>query len=69
LIHALLVTGHGISTEKTRRFCDNLLHLEPALWAFVRVPGVEPTNNSAEVRPVSPKTDYGRVGAVRQYAA
>ena len=48
LIHALLVCGQGISTEKTRRFCDNLLQLEPALWTFVRVPGVEPTNNSAE---------------------
>jgi transposase len=48
LIHTLLVCGQRISTEKTRRFCDNLLKLEPALWTFVRVPGVEPTNNSAE---------------------
>jgi transposase len=48
LIHTLLVTGQKISTEKTRRFCGNLLHLESALWTFVRVPGVEPTNNRAE---------------------
>jgi transposase len=48
LIHTLLVCGQGINAAKTRRFCDNLLHLEPALWTFVRVPGVEPTNNSAE---------------------
>jgi transposase len=48
LIHALLVSGQGISADKTRRFCDNLLQLEPALWTFVRVPGVEPTNNTAE---------------------
>lgn len=48
LIHTLLVSGQAISTEKTRRFCDKLRQVEPALWTFVRVPGVEPTNNSAE---------------------
>jgi len=28
--------------------CNNLLEIEPALWNFVRNPGVEPTNNRAE---------------------
>ena len=34
--------------DKTRRTCANILKLEVALWTFVRVEGVEPTNNSAE---------------------
>jgi transposase len=29
-------------------FCRKLLRLEPALWTFARVEGVEPTNNPAE---------------------
>ena len=33
---------------KTEAFCKNLLKLEPALWTFVRIEGVEPTNNAAE---------------------
>jgi transposase len=31
-----------------RRFANNLLKLWPALWTFVTVPGVTPTNNAAE---------------------
>jgi transposase len=34
--------------EKAATFCQNLLDLEPALWAFLRYEGVEPTNNHAE---------------------
>jgi len=34
--------------EKAATFCQNLLDLEPALWAFLRYDGVEPTNNRAE---------------------
>jgi transposase len=37
-------SGHG----QTRHTCANLLKLEVALWTFVRIEGVEPTNNSAE---------------------
>lgn len=33
---------------KTVRTCAQLLKVEPALWTFVEIPGVEPTNNSAE---------------------
>jgi len=36
--------GHG----QTRHTCANLLKLEVALWTFVRIEDVEPTNNSAE---------------------
>lgn len=32
----------------TARTCKELLKLEPAMWLFVRVEGVEPTNNAAE---------------------
>ena len=31
-----------------RRFANNLLKLWPALWTFLTVPGVTPTNNAAE---------------------
>lgn len=37
-----------LAQEKTGRTCANLLKLEVALWTFVRVAGVEPTNNGAE---------------------
>jgi len=38
-------------SKRTRyhgRFARNLLKIWPALWTFVTVPGVEPTNNAAE---------------------
>jgi transposase len=47
-VQALLVEGTHLSHTKTRRTCENILHLEPALWTFVFVEGVEPTNNGAE---------------------
>jgi transposase len=31
-----------------RRFANNLLKLWPALWTFITIPGVTPTNNAAE---------------------
>ena len=35
-------------TRLHRRFANNLLKIWPALWTFVTVDGVEPTNNAAE---------------------
>ena len=35
-------------TRWHRRFANNLLKVWPALWTFVTVPGIEPTNNPAE---------------------
>ena len=35
-------------TRFHRRFANNLLKIYPALWTFVTVEGVEPTNNAAE---------------------
>lgn len=37
-----------LAQEKTGRTCAKILKLEVALWTFVRVVGVEPTNNGAE---------------------
>lgn len=43
--------------------CAEILKLEPALWSFVRVPGLEPTNNQSEraLRPavIWRKTSFG----------
>jgi len=38
----------GKRHKRTWGFSKNLLKLWPALWTFVEVEGVEPTNNSAE---------------------
>jgi transposase len=35
-------------TKYHRGFANNLIKIWPALWTFVTVPGVEPTNNAAE---------------------
>jgi transposase len=47
-VRALLCEGTALACDKTRRTCGNILKLEVALWTFVRVEDVEPTNNSAE---------------------
>src|SRR3970040_961410 len=46
----LLREGTTLACAKTRHTCANILKLEVALWPFLRVEGVEPTNNSAERR-------------------
>ena len=43
-----LERGSGCADPKVSAFCDNLLTLDPALWLFAGVEGVEPTNNHAE---------------------
>ena len=47
-LHALLQAGAQCTQLPTRHLCQNLLKLEVALWTFVAVDGVEPTNNRAE---------------------
>lgn len=49
----LLRLGSTCPHSKTAATCRNILKREAALWTFVRVAGVEPTNNLAErqVRP------------------
>jgi transposase len=40
--------GEQSARARTARTCRELLKVEEALWLFVRVEGVEPTNNAAE---------------------
>jgi len=47
-IQELLCVGAALPHTQTRHLCENLLKLEVALWTFVWVEGVEPTNNHAE---------------------
>ena len=55
-VHALLTEaadytvadGEKTRRAKTVRTCRQLLTVEPALWLFVTVEGIEPTNNAAE---------------------
>jgi transposase len=47
-VKALLRQGSGCDQKKTRHTCKNLLKLRGSIWRFVRVEGVEPTNNMAE---------------------
>lgn len=45
---AVLVAGAQGACPKTAGTCRELLAVEAALWTFVRVEGIEPTNNAAE---------------------
>jgi len=45
---AVLGAGAACACAKTAGTCRELLAVEEALWTFVRVEGVEPTNNHAE---------------------
>ena len=45
---ALLVEGLTMPWYRTRGFCAAVLLLESALWTFLDIPAVEPTNNAAE---------------------
>ncbi len=49
----LLKAGQTCGVAKTEGVCREVLKLYDALWTFVRVEGVEPTNNAAEraIRP------------------
>lgn len=52
-VRTALRWGAARKIPKLSGFCQNLLDREETLWTFVRVEGVEPTNNAAEraVRP------------------
>lgn len=47
-VKELLDKGSGCRSSKTRGTCRQIRAVESALWTFVRVRGVEPTNNAAE---------------------
>ena len=67
--------AEGVAYEAVRgdksaraRTCRELLKVEPALWRFVRVAGIEPTNNAAEraLRPavIGRRTSLGSQSAL-----
>jgi transposase len=43
-----LTIGLNAASSRTAETCRRLLAAEPDLWRFASVPGLEPTNNSAE---------------------
>src|SRR5262249_22305464 len=47
----LLKAGQTCGVPKTEAVCREIGKLYDALWTFVRVEGVEPTNNVAERHP------------------
>ncbi len=60
---------HDQSTwAKTVRTCRQLLKVEPALWTFVTVEGLEPTNNNTE-RAIRPAVLWRRCSYGSQSAA
>lgn len=63
-----LADGEKTPLAKTVRTCRQLLKLESALWRFVGVEGIEPTNNAAEqaIRPAVlwRKCSYGSQSAL-----
>jgi transposase len=53
-IKTYLIAVTGCANRRAAALARGILRLEPAMWTFVRIPGVEPTNNAAEraLRPV-----------------
>ena len=58
-VEAWLRRGTACRHAKTAATCREVLALAPALWTFVDVPGVAPTNNAAE-RPLRPAVLWRR---------
>lgn len=58
-VEAWLRRGTRCRHAKTAATCREVLALAPALWTFVEIPGVEPTNNAAE-RPLRPAVLWRR---------
>ena len=59
-VESLLEQGVVCHHIKTQATCKKILKLKDALWTFVDVPGVEPTNNLAE-RTIRPYVLWRRV--------
>ena len=47
-VRRTLERGAACGCAKTAGVCQEILKLEPCLWTFVRVEGIEPTNNGVE---------------------
>jgi hypothetical protein len=74
-VNNLLIKGasypmslHETPLNETVRTCARLLKLEVALWTFIDIEGVEPTNNDAE-RSLRPAVIWRRISFGSQTAA
>ena len=47
-LRQLLIQGQALPEKKVQTFSRELLNLWPALWTYLAVEGIEPTNNDAE---------------------
>ena len=47
-IETTLHRGTWCGNAKTQGTCEKILSLKHAMWTFITVPGIEPTNNAAE---------------------
>ena len=47
-VHQFLSAGTELEQAQTHQTCRNLLKVEDALWTFVTVADIEPTNNLVE---------------------
>jgi transposase len=47
-VRSRLEAGAACVCAKTAGTCQEILSIEPALWTFARVEGIDPTNNAAE---------------------
>lgn len=56
----LLQQGCVSDDEAARRLCQSLRWVEPSLFVFARVPGVEPTNNISE-RGIRPAVQWRKI--------
>src|SRR5215471_8119048 len=63
-VERLLEVGSQCGVAKTEGTCQEILKRREALWTFVQVAGVEPTNNTAEVRSVDQKPSLQLGGLV-----
>jgi transposase len=63
-VERLLQAGSHCDVPKTAGTCRDILKRREALWTFVQVEGVEPTNNTAEVRSVDQKPSFQLGGLV-----
>jgi transposase len=67
MVREQLEAGAVCGCARTAGVCRELLSVEAALWTFVRVEGVEPTNNAAERAlrhaVLWRKTSHGTAGA------
>src|SRR5687768_9990871 len=59
-VERLLEAGSQCGVAKTEGTCREILKRREALWTFVQVEGVEPTNNTAE-RSIRPGVQWRKV--------